>query len=147
MSLAVGNMPRSVAELAEVYLQAWSDHDLEGILALHTPDSAFWVHGGDGVMKWDGIDGCRVAFDYLLRLFPDQRFENKSLIVTDDYYIGHTMVTGTLALPWELGNRVYQPNGKTITFEIQDFMHCQGNRIRIKEGWIDGLAIHNQLTR
>lgn len=147
MQPARTQMPRSIAELAKMYLQAWSDHDVDRILSFHTLDTAFWVHGGHGLMQWDGIDGCREAFEYLFRLFPDQSFENKTLIVTDHYYIGHTMVTGTLAMPWKLGDQVYQPTGRPITFEIQDFMHCKGNRIRIKEGWIDGLAIHDQLTR
>ena len=39
-------MPQSVAERAEVCLQAWSDHDYERILALHTLDSVLGVFGG-----------------------------------------------------------------------------------------------------
>lgn len=60
--------------------------------------------------------------------------------------IVRSMSTGTLEMPWKLGDTDLQPSGGPVTFEIQDFMHCRGNRIRIKEGWIDGLAIRDQLA-
>lgn len=139
--------PATIEELSERYLQAWNDHDLEGILALQTPDSEFRLHGGDGVRIWKGIDACRECYDFLLRAWPDQRFECNSLAFMDNMWIDHCTLTATLAMPWTMASRTYRPTGRAIAIEIADIMYCHGNRVRVKEGWIDGLAMHNQLMR
>jgi ketosteroid isomerase-like protein len=38
-------MGLSTQALAASYAKAWADHDVEAIVALHTPDSVFHVHG------------------------------------------------------------------------------------------------------
>jgi predicted ester cyclase len=140
------NVPASVEELAERYNTAWGDHDLEAILALQTPDSEFRVHGTQELMSWKGIDACREAYGYLLTALPDQQFESHTLVVKEDFYICHHFVTGTFVLPWQMAGRVYEPTGKPVRFEILDTMHCEGNLVKLKDGWVDGLALHNQLT-
>ena len=131
----------------ELYFQAWVARDLDRILARHTPDSNFVLHGIDGVQVWKGIDGCRQIFDLILRALPDQTFDVQSIVVKEDFLVAHSIVTGTLVLPWPMGGRIYEPNGRTIKFEIVDIWHFQGDRIRVKEGWLDALAMHNQLTQ
>lgn len=139
--------PTSTQELAERYKKAWVDEDLEAILALHTPDyTAFVLHGAEGVQRWEGTDACREVFDYLLRLAPDWSWETTSLVVRDDFYVAHHNLIGTLVMPWQMAGRTYQPIGRPISFEIVDIIHCENNLVRIKEGWVDGLAMHNQLS-
>ncbi len=130
----------------ELYFQAWVARDLERILARHTPDSDFVLHGADGVQVWKGIDAVRQIFDLILRALPDQTFDVQSMVVKEDFLVAHSIVTGTLVLPWPMGGRTYQPIGKSIKFEIVDIWHFRGDRICVKEGWIDALAMHNQLT-
>lgn len=144
--MSVNTVPTSIEELAQRYNQAWGDHDLEAILALQTPDSEFRIHGTQELMSWDGIDACREAYGYLLQALPDQKFESHTLVVKEDFYICHHFVTATFVLPWQMGGRRYEPTGKPIRFEILDTMHCEGNLVKLKDGWVDGLAIHNQLT-
>jgi ketosteroid isomerase-like protein len=146
MSVSAKAAPQNRDELVKRYMKAWGEHDLEGILSLHTSDyTEFIVHGGSGVQKWTGTDAVRDCFDFLLRAWPDQSFETTSLVVSDNLYVGHHNLTGTLVAPWPMGDKTYQPTGTPITFEIVDIMHCEGNLIRSKEGWIDGLAIAAQL--
>jgi hypothetical protein len=141
------NIPSSIEELVQRYNQAWNDCDLEAILALQTPDSEFRIHGAQELMKWEGIDACREAYDYILKALPDQRMDSHSLVVKENFYVCHHFVTGTFALPWNMAGRVYEPTGETITFEILDIMTCEGNLVKLKDGWVDGLAMHNALTR
>jgi ketosteroid isomerase-like protein len=136
----------SIQDFATRYVQAWNDHELEAILSMHTPDSEFWLHGADGLQKWTGLAGCREAFDFLLRALPDQHIEPYSVVVREDFLVAHSRVTGTLALPWPMAGRVYQPTGKPMQFEIVDIWHFRGDRLRIKEGWVDGLALHHALA-
>ncbi|HMJ72516.1 MAG TPA: nuclear transport factor 2 family protein [Solirubrobacterales bacterium] len=37
-----------IQELALEYATAWGEHDLDAIMALHSEDSVFQVHGDDG---------------------------------------------------------------------------------------------------
>jgi predicted ester cyclase len=140
------NVPSSLEELIQRYNGAWNDHDLEEILALQTPDSSFLIHGAQDVMKWEGIDACRECYTYLLQAFPDQKFETTSTVISKDMYVCHHYLTGTLTLPWQMGGRTYQPSDKPIRFELVDIMTCENNLVKVKNGWIDGLAIHKQLT-
>lgn len=135
-----------MAAFAERYVKAWNEHDLEAILSMHTPDSAFWLHGAHGLQKWDGLEGCREAFDFLLRALPDQLIEPYSSVVREDFLVAHSTVTATLALPFPMAGRTYQPTGKVMSFEIVDIWHFRGDRLHIKEGWVDGLALHDQLS-
>jgi len=130
----------------ELYFQAWVARDLERILARHTPDSDFVLHGADGVQSWKGINAVRQIFDLILRALPDQTFDVQSMVVREDFLVAHSIVTGTLVLPWPMGGRTYEPTFKPIKFEIVDIWHFRGDRIRVKEGWLDALAMHNQLT-
>jgi predicted ester cyclase len=139
--------PTSTQELAERYLQAWQDHDLESILALQTPDSEFHLHGAGGVKSSIGIEACRETYDYILKAWPDQSFDVKGLTVHDNFYVGTSVLTGTLALPWQMGEATYQPTGTPISFEMVDIMQCEGNRIRLKNSWIDAVAVADQLER
>ena len=131
----------------ELYFQAWVARDLERILALHTPDSDFVLHGADGVQVWRGIEAVRQIFDLILRSLPDQTFDVQSMVVKEDFLVAHSIVTATLVLPWPMGGRTYLPSGRAIQFEIVDICHFQGDKIRLKEGWLDALAMHNQLTQ
>lgn len=145
MSSAAMTAPASIQELAERYLAAWNDHDLEAILGLQTPDSEFHLNGAGGLKSWVGIDACREVYGFLLQAWPDQRFEVVELTVHEHGYIGHSRLTGTLALPWPMGDRTYQPTGKPLSFELVDIMECRDNRVRRKRCWIDGIALREQL--
>lgn len=129
----------------ERYFETWVARDLDRIMALHTPDSQFILHGADGVQVWKGIDGVRQCFDLLLRALPDQTFDVRSMVVKPNFLVAHSIVTGTMVLPFPMAGRVYQPSDGPIKFELVDIWHFQGDLIRIKEGWMDGLAVHNQL--
>lgn len=140
-------VPTSVGELAERYGQAWNDHDLEAILALQTDDSVFVLHGGGGERASNGLQACRETYDFLLRAWPDQHFDVQRLEVREGFYVCESILTGTLALPWPMGDETFQPDGRQVRFDIVDIMVCEGNLVRHKSSWIDGFAIRQQLAR
>jgi uncharacterized protein (TIGR02246 family) len=147
MSVAI-RVPDSIQELADRYLQAWNDHDLETLVGLHTSDTQFHINGVGGAKSAVGLEACREMFDYLLRAWPDQHFEVQSLTIRDDwddFWIVHWVCTATLALPWEMGDKTFEPAGQRVSFGGNDMMTCRGNRIASKDSWIDGLAIARQL--
>lgn len=127
------------------YFQAWVANDLERILAQHTPDSSFVLHGADGVQTWQGIDQVRQVFDLLIRAWPDAVYDVKSTVVREEFLVAHSIISATLSVPWQMAGRNYVPDGRKIQFEIVDIWHFEGEKIRCKEGWVDALALHNKL--
>ena len=131
-------------ELAERYSAAWNEHDLEALMSMHTPDSVFELHQS-GVDPAVGHEAVRRMFEFLLRAWPDQRFETKRLTVREDFYVSEWVLTGTLALPWRIGDAVAVPNGKRISFAGVDIMTCEDGKIKLKSCWIDSVAMQQQL--
>lgn len=136
----------AVRQLAERYGQAWNDHDNDAICALQTDDSVFVLHGAGGVKRSIGLEECRSTYEYLLRAWPDQHFDVQELVVRESFYVCESILTGTLAEPWQMGDETFEPTGKQIRFEIVDIMQLENGLIKTKSSWIDGFAIREQLA-
>lgn len=131
-------------ELAERYSAAWNDHDLDALMSMHTPDRVFELHQS-GVDAAVGHEAVRQMFDFLIRAWPDQRFETKRLTVREDFYVSKWVLTATLALPWRIGDSVAVPNGEQISVPGVDIMTCENGKIKLKSCWLDVLAMQQQL--
>jgi ketosteroid isomerase-like protein len=68
-------MSAEVQELAVRYGAAWAGHDLDAIMAMHTEDSVFHLHGGGEPAI--GLSAVRDAFAAGMEQFPDVRFDRK----------------------------------------------------------------------
>lgn len=140
------NAPRSIEEMVERYYRGYNDHDVEAVLSCQTDDAEYRLHGAETPKSWVGADACREVYEHHLASWPDQKLELRSLVVSNSLCACHLFVTGTLVGSWEMAGRTYQPTGRAIGFEIVHIMQCEDNLIKIKDGWIDGIAIHNQLS-
>jgi predicted ester cyclase len=132
--------------LARSYGQAWNDHDLEAICAMHTDDIVMRLGGAGGVTEVAGIDKVREIYGYLLAAWPDQHIETQKIVVRDGLCVMESELTGTLALPWQMGSETLEPNGQKVTFSLVDVLEFDGDRIANKTSLIDGIAIRQQLT-
>ena len=55
--------------ISERYFAAWAAHDPDAIVALHTPDTQFWMHlDGEPVV---GRDAVRATFAEIFKQFPE----------------------------------------------------------------------------
>ena len=132
--------------LARRYGQAWNDHDLEAICAMHTDDIVMRLGGGGGVTEVVGIEQVREIYAYLLAAWPDQHIETHKLVVRDGLCVMESELSGTLALPWQMGNETLEPNGEKVSFSLVDVLEFDGDRIANKTSLIDGIAIRQQLA-
>lgn len=140
------SVPASLSELVDCYYAAYNAHDVDAILALQTSDAEYRLHGVAGTTTWVGVDACREVYEHHLRAWPDQRLDCHGVAIDGNLCVCHVLLTGTLALPWRMAGRTYAPTGRPVTFELVHVLRCEGNLVRIKDGWVDGLAIHNQLV-
>jgi ketosteroid isomerase-like protein len=58
-----------LAELLQRYSDAWHRHDLDAIMSMHTDDTVFQLHNGNGAAV--GAPQVREAFQLVLALYPD----------------------------------------------------------------------------
>jgi ketosteroid isomerase-like protein len=58
-----------LAELLQRYSDAWHRHDLDAIMSMHTDDTVFHLHNGNGAAV--GAPQVREAFQLVLALYPD----------------------------------------------------------------------------
>jgi steroid delta-isomerase-like uncharacterized protein len=126
--------------LASDYIEAWNDHSLEKVMRLHADESVFKVHMV-GAPEARGAEECRAAFGFLLEAWPDQQFDIQEVVAHDGGYVCRSILTGTLARPWNLGGTVIEPRGQRVSFGILDVMTCRDGLIVRKEVWVDGGAM------
>ena len=71
--------------ISERYFAAWAAHDPDAIVALHTPDTQFWMHiGGDPVV---GRDAVRATFAEIFDQFPGLTWETYRVLYGEDHWI------------------------------------------------------------
>jgi predicted ester cyclase len=136
----------SLEARARSYGQAWNDHDLEAICAMHTDDIVMRLGGAGGVTEVAGLDKVREIYGYLLAAWPDQHIETHKVVVRDGLCVMESELTGTLSLPWQMGDETFEPNGQKVTFALVDVLEFDGDRIANKTSLIDGIAIRQQLA-
>jgi ketosteroid isomerase-like protein len=86
-------MSMNVEELAVQYHEAWAAHDIDAIVALHTDDSIFHLHGVTGGEP--GREVVRETVAALLGLVPDLHFEPKRVYFGADHIVFEYAMSGT----------------------------------------------------
>src|ERR1700726_4708420 len=75
----------AAVDLAARYSKAWNDRDVEAILALHSNDSTFHVHGVGPRTTWKKeIQGALEAF---FRTWSHTRFEGRARDLAEDHWV------------------------------------------------------------
>jgi uncharacterized protein (TIGR02246 family) len=88
-------MAANVSELAASYGLAWATRDVHAIVALHTPDSVFHVHG-----LTDPAVGRIAIAHAVVAMFgeaPDLSFNTKRAHLGTDHMVFEYLMTGTSA--------------------------------------------------
>ncbi len=86
-------MSLSIEELAGRYHRAWTDLDVDAIVALHTEDSVFHLHGVTDAAT--GRRSIRQTIVALLGLVPDLHFDAKRAYLGADHLVLEYDMSGT----------------------------------------------------
>ena len=117
-------------ELAARYGAAWAAHDLDAIMAMHTDDTVFHLHGGGEPAV--GLDATRAAFAAAATQWPDIRFEKSRVYIGDGHFVSEYQMSAT-------------SDGKSITCDGVDVIAVTDGRIARKDTYLDWSAIQQQL--
>ncbi len=119
-------------DLFDRYAEAWGRRDPDAIVALHTEDTRFHAHVGQGPVI--GKKAVRQAFAALFDQFPDLGFEQVSLITGSDFWVVEWKMTGT-------------PAGTESQFAVDaiDLITVEDGLIKSKDSYLDAVSMQTQL--
>ena len=123
-------MSIEIQELALRYGAAWAEHDLDAIMAMHTEDTVFHLHGGGEPAV--GLAATRAAFAAAASQWPDIRFEKTRVYIGDGHFVSEYQMSATA-------------DGKEITCDGVDVIAVADGLIARKDTYLDWPAIQQQL--
>jgi steroid delta-isomerase-like uncharacterized protein len=130
-------------QLARRYGQAWNDHDLEAIVAMHAPGMVFHLHA-EGFEPATTEEAVRQQFALFLSVLPDLRFATERLTVASDLFVHEYVMSGTFDKPLPIAGLVAEV-GRRIAVPGVDVIPCEGGLVKRKDTYLDGLAMLRQL--
>jgi len=123
-------MSIEIQELALRYGTAWAEHDLDAIMAMHTDDTVFHLHGGGEPAM--GLAATRAAFAAAASQWPDIRFEKTRVYLGAAHFVSEYQMSATV-------------EGRHITCDGVDVIAVVDGRIARKDTYLDWTAIQRQL--
>ena len=125
------------------YNDAWNDHDLDAIVAMHTEDSVFENHTTGDVNV--GKDAIAKAITGIFGVFPDLSFEARSQYIRDDLVVQEWTATATHSNEMRRGEIVAPPTGKQIEWVGMDVIPFADGLIARKDVYSDSVSILRQV--
>jgi ketosteroid isomerase-like protein len=116
-------MSAETEELAARYGAAWADHDLDAIMAMHTEDTVFHLHGGGDP-----------TFAAAMKQWPDIRFERKRVRIGAGHFVSEYQMSAS-------------KDGRPIVCDGVDVFTVEGGRVARKDTYLDWIAIQQQLAQ
>ena len=117
-------------ELAARYGAAWAKHDLDAILAMHTDDTVFHLHGFSEPAT--GLDAAREVIAATFARSPDLRFDKSRVYIGDGHFVSEYQMSGTA-------------EGKPFACEGVDVIAVSDGLIVRKDTYLDWAAMQRQL--
>ena len=133
----------STVDLIPAYSDAWASHDPDRIASYHAEDGIFQLHSGAGG-PLEGRAAIRDGFAAFLAQFPDLAFEEQELNEADWGWSVRWTMSGTLALPFPVGDRTAEPGGR-ISIDAADIITTSNGLIDAKHTYLDWAAGLEQL--
>ena len=122
-------MSTDVENLAVRYGTAWAARDLDAIMALHTGDTVFHLHGD--AAPAEGSAATRAAFAAALDQWPDIRFERKRVHVGAGHFVSEYTMIATQA-------------GREIACDGVDVFSVRDGLVARKDTYLDWAAVQRQ---
>jgi steroid delta-isomerase-like uncharacterized protein len=130
-------------ELIDRYNDAWNDHDVDAIVAMHTEDSVFENHvtGDVNVGREQIADAIRGIF----KVFPDLEFEGRRQYIRDDLVVQEWTARGTQEGTMTRGGVKVEPTGKRVEYKGMDVIPIEKGLIARKDVYSDSITLLRQL--
>jgi len=134
----------TLMDLAGHYSAAWAHHDTNAILALHSEDSVFEVHGGG--LKATGLTEIRTALDTFFATWTQARFEPRGVLFGKGHFVAEWTLHAAIVSPTDVqGTQATAATSQDIAIEGVDIIRVLNGRVTRKDTYVDALALQTQL--
>ena len=134
----------TLMDLAGRYASAWAHHDTDAILALHSEDSVFEVHGGG--LKATGLTEIRQALDTFFATWTQARFEPRGVLFGTEHFVAEWTLHATIVSPAGVaGTQTTAATSQDIAMEGVDIIRVVNGRVTRKDTYVDALTLQAQL--
>ncbi len=123
-------MSVEIQDLAVRYGTAWAGRDLDAIMAMHTDDTVFHLHGGGEPAI--GHAATREAFAAALAEWPDIRFDRKRVHIGAQHFVSEYEMSATTA------------DGQLLVCDGVDVFSIDDGRVARKDTYLDWPALQEQ---
>jgi steroid delta-isomerase-like uncharacterized protein len=125
------------------YNAAWNEHDVIGIVAMHTEDSVFENHvTGD---RHEGRDAIAGAIAGIFTVFPDLSFETRRQYLRENLVVQEWTARGThLGAMTRSGIQV-EPSGRSVEYKGMDVIPIRDGLVARKDVYSDSITLLRQL--
>ncbi|MGW1347383.1 ester cyclase [Kribbella sp. NPDC002412] len=132
-----------VAEVEERTIAAWSEHDVEGIVAMLAEKFVWTDVGLPEPMRT--LDEVRAYVRGWIDAFPDLRVNRTNRVVADDAVAGEVEFIGTNTGPLVVAGNQIPPTGRSIVGRGAYFAHFEGNHVTEFHAYPDLAGMMTQL--
>jgi steroid delta-isomerase-like uncharacterized protein len=139
---ATADSPAALESTIDRYNQAWNDHDLDAIMAMHAPDMVFHNHTAGERAQGEAVRGHIGA---IFEAWPDIAFEGRRLYVRDGLVVQEWTATATHAREARRGDLVIPPTGRTISWDGMDIIPFENGLVKRKDVYSDSVSVLKQL--
>ena len=142
MSTETRDSVEALREAIDRYNEAWNDHDLDAIMAMHTPDMVFENHTAGESASGEAV---RAHIGSIFETWPDIAFTTRRLYVREGLVVQEWTATATHAKTMRRGDLVAEPTGRRVEWEGIDSIPFQNGLIKRKDVYSDSVSILRQV--
>ena len=140
--MSQNDSPEALKEAIARYNDAWNDHDLDAIMAMHASDMVFENHTAGEVAEGEAVRG---HIGKIFEGWPDIRFEGRRTYCRDGLVVQEWTATATHTNEMRRGDIVAPPSGETITWKGLDVIPFEDGLVKRKDVYSDSVSILRQV--
>jgi len=134
--------PAALEAAIDRYNEAWNDHDVDAIMAMHAPDMVFHNHTAGESATGDEV---RAHLESIFETWPDIRFETRRLYVRDGLVVQEWTATATHSRTMRRGDIVAEPTGGEVRWDGMDVIPFEQGLVKRKDVYSDSVSILRQV--
>jgi steroid delta-isomerase-like uncharacterized protein len=124
------------------YNDAWNDHDLDAIMAMHAPDMVFENHTAHERAEGEAVRG---HIGSIFATWPDIHFEGRRTYYREGLVVQEWTATATHASEMRRGDLVAEPTGKRVSWNGLDVIPFENGLVKRKDVYSDSVTILSAL--
>ena len=124
------------------YNEAWNDHDVEAIVAMHADDFVFENHTAGEAAEGEA---ARAHIAAIFETWPDITFSTRRQYVREGLVVQEWTAEATHVNTMRRGDLVAEPTGRRVRWKGLDVIPIEDGLLKRKDVYSDSVSILRQL--